>query len=194
MKFACADHGTYRAGCFDCAEQARAYNSKWRKHRAAYGRMRVPADEARAHIRRLKDAGFAGSAIARATGLAPSFITNLANGKVTEIHRDREALILGVTVAKVKAATLMVPADASMLKLRHLQLRGHSGRAIGDAIGTNPGNILEIISGERSMINRRIVDLIDAYYEANWRVDGGSQLAKNRARRARWRPYLGEAA
>jgi plasmid maintenance system antidote protein VapI len=144
--------------------------SAYRRRRAiriATGRWHPWADPApvRAHVLRLRDQGASYQAIADAAGLGVMTAHNVANrrGRVTAATA---AAILAVTDTDLHRARL--DAGGTRLRLRALQVMGHSSARVARAIGVREQAIQKITRGDIHTVSAQLHRAVARIYDAWW--------------------------
>jgi lambda repressor-like predicted transcriptional regulator len=140
---------------------------------------------ARDHVAALREHGGTYRAIAHAAGLAPMTVHGAATG-----HRHpttgTTAALLAVTSGTLPRAR--VDADGTRLRLRALQVMGHSSARIARAAGASDKTIRALVSGDARTVSPRLRDAITEVYDTWWdkRPPGrtrGERAAATTARR-----------
>jgi hypothetical protein len=167
--------------------------------RIATGRWHPWADPApvRAHVLRLRDQGASYQAIADAAGLGVMTAHNVANrrGRVTAATA---AAILAVTDTDLHHARL--DAGGTRLRLRALQVMGHSSARVARAIGVREQAIQKITRGDIHTVSAQLHRAVARIYDAWWDKSAPERTrhersaasgARRRAIRGNWCPGAG---
>jgi plasmid maintenance system antidote protein VapI len=176
-----------------------AYRRKQRAIRIATGRWHPWADPApaRAHLLRLRDQGASYQTIADAAGLGVMTVHAIANrrGRVTA---STAAAILAVTDTDLHHARL--DAGGARLRLRALQVMGHSSARVACAIGVREQAIQKITRGDTRTVSPQLRDAVARIYDAWWdkrapettrHERAAASAARRRAIRGNWCPPAG---
>lgn len=133
-------HGTrmkYRGGCRcdECRKANSAYeNERQKARRAGDWNGIVPADRARAHLRKLARVGVGRNIVAQCSGVARSIVHAIRHGQVKRIRARTERRILAVTTAQRGDAAL-VPAARVWQLLHELLEEGYTRPFINQQLG-----------------------------------------------------------
>ena len=147
---------------------------------------------ARAHVRRLRQAGGTYRGIAAAAGLAPATIYDLDRGRGRP-KRGTTAAVLTVTRQNVPRGR--VDAGGTRLRLRALHVMGHGSARIARALGVREMTIRQIVRGDARTVSPglrdKVADLYDAWWDkrapARTRFDrGAATAARKRAIAGNW--------
>ena len=134
-------HGTrikYMGGC-RCIP-CRAANSRYsvecdRRKRRGEGNPLVPADGARAHLRKLSKAGVGYKTVADAAGVAASVVAKITAGQRTRIRKRTADRILAVTPG-CAADGALVPAGPTWKRIRWLLDEGFTMSWLARRLGS----------------------------------------------------------
>jgi hypothetical protein len=142
---------------------------------------------ARDHVAALREHGGTYRAIAHAAGLAPMTVHGAATG-----HRrpttGTTAALLAVTDGTLPRAR--VDAGGTRLRLRALQVMGHSSTRIACATGASDKTIRALVRGQARTVSPRLRDAIAEVYDTWWdkrapeRTRGERAAASTARRRA----------
>jgi plasmid maintenance system antidote protein VapI len=174
-------------------------NRRQRAIRIATGRWHPWADPtpARAHVLRLRDQGASYQAIAEAAGLAVMTVHAIVNrrGRVTA---GTAAAVLAVTDTDLHGARL--DAGGTRLRLRALQVMGHTSARVARAIGVREQAIQKITRGDARTVSPQLRDAVARIYDAWWdkrapertrHERATATAARRRAIRGNWCPGAG---
>lgn len=191
----CGRYGCERTECKD------AYYRSQKLSRVGQERgesARVPADEARAHGKILVEAGMFVTDIARLAGVSRSIVGQVISGRVSRIHRDTAAAILGVPVPRKEFVGCdgIVSALAAQRRIRALSARGFSLTAMARQMEASVFTVDSIRNGKRTRIRASMDQQIHAAYNRLWNADpldfgvtpGGVTQARNWAAEQEWAP------
>ena len=145
---------------------------------------------ARAHVRRLRQAGGTYRGIAAAAGLAPGTVHDLVSGRRPGTPYTATAL-RAVTSQALPRARL--DAGGTRLRLRALHVMGHGSARIARAVGVHPTTIRALVRGDATTIGPQLRDAITAVYDAWWdkRAPGRTRFKRGAATGARKRAIRG---
>jgi len=191
----CGRYGCERTECRD------AYYRSQKLSRVDQERgqsARVPTDEARAHGKMLVEAGMFVTDIARLAGVSRSIVGQVISGRVSRIHRDTAAAILGVPVPRKEFVGCdgIVSALAAQRRIRALSARGFSLTAMAREMGASVFTVDSLRNGKRTRIRASMDQQIHAAYNRLWNADpldfgvtpGGVTQARNWAAEQEWAP------
>jgi hypothetical protein len=144
---------------------------------------------ARDHVAVLRKHGVTYRAIARAAGIAPMTVHGLATGRRHPTPGTTAAL-LGVTGTLPRAR---VDSGGTRLRLRALQVMGHSSARIARAAGASDKTIRALVSGDARTVSPRLRDAITEIYDTWWdkRPPGRTRGERAAATTARRRAIAG---
>ncbi len=142
-------------------------HSRQRAIRIATGRWHPWADPApvRAQVRRLRDQGASYQAIADGAGLGVMTVHAIAN-RCGQVTARTAAAILAVRDTDVFRARL--DAGGTRLRLRALQVMGHSSARVARAIGVREQAIQKITRGDARTVSTQLRDAVAHLYDAWW--------------------------
>jgi hypothetical protein len=120
---------------------------------------------ARDHVTALREDGGTYRAIAHAAGIAPMTVHGIATGRRPPSAGATTAL-LAVTPGTLPRAR--VDAGGTRLRLRALQVMGHSSARIARAAGASDKTIRALVSGDARTVSPRVRDAITEVYDAWW--------------------------
>lgn len=187
-------HGTatgyvaWRCRCQPCTNANRKRLNRYKLRKLNGVDVWGDIDAVHDHIEWLRSSGISYHAIARAVGY--NF-----KGQIQEIvAADRvtvatAARILAVTIDDLDDRTL-IPALGTMRRLRALARVGYSTPAIAVAIAFDEVTLRKIRRGKQPKTQRRVVDLVTAYYRANADRPGPCNRARLYAEQRRWLPPM----
>ena len=112
---------------------------------------------ARAHVRRLRQAGGTYRGIAVAAGLAPATIYDLDRSRARP-KRGTSAAVLAVTSKSVPPGR--VDAGGTRLRLRALHVMGHGSARIARALGVREMTIRQITRGDARTVSPKLRDTV----------------------------------
>ena len=173
--------------------------SRQRAIRIASGRWHPWADPApaRAHVRRLRDQGASYQAIAEAAGLGVMTVHAIVNRRGRVTARTATAL-LAISDTDVHRARL--DAGGTRLRLRALQVMGHSSARIARAIGAREQAIQKITRSAARTVSQQLRDAVAEIYDTWWDKRAAARTryersavsaARRRAIRGNWCPGAG---
>jgi plasmid maintenance system antidote protein VapI len=179
---------------------ARHSTYSWQRAiRIATGRWHPWADPApvRAHVLRLRDQGASYQAIAEAAGLGVMTVHAIVNrrGRVTA---GTAAAILAISEADLHRARL--DAGGTRLRLRALQVMGHSLARVARAVGVREQAVQKITRGDARTVSPQLRDAVARIYDAWWdkrapertrHERAAASAARRRAIRGNWCPGAG---
>jgi len=189
-----------------CREAARLYESKRRRNRA-YGieADRVDAQPVREHVEYLRVNGVSYKALAKASGVANSAITNMLFGRGERGHAPY-ARVLTSTADKILAvkptmdnmsAGRPIDATGTVRRLQALVFIGHSVKSLGERIGISSANMHSVMRQDMVTVAtaRKVRELYrelwdkpnDATY---WQELSAATRARNYARLHGWLPPM----
>jgi plasmid maintenance system antidote protein VapI len=173
--------------------------SRQRAIRIATGRWHPWADPApvRAHVMRLRDQGASYQGIAEAAAVGVMTVHAIVNrpGRVTA---RTAAAVLAVRDTDVHRARL--EAGGTRLRLRALQVMGHSSANVARRIGVREQVIQKITRGEARTVSPLLRDAVARIYDAWWdkrapertrHERSAASAARRRAIRGNWCPGAG---
>jgi transcriptional regulator with XRE-family HTH domain len=196
-------HGMASCGRYGCErdECKEAYYRSQKLSRIGQERgesARIPADEARAHGKMLTEAGMFVTDIARLAGVSRSIVGQVISGRVSRVHRDTAAAILGVPAPRkgFVGCDGIVSALAAQRRIRALSRRGFSLKAMARETGASVFTVDSIRNGNRTRIRASMDQAIHAAYNRLWNADpldfgvtpGGVTQARNWAAEQEWAP------
>jgi DNA-binding CsgD family transcriptional regulator len=120
---------------------------------------------ARDHLARLREHGGSYRAIARAAGIAPMTVHGIATGGRRPTTGTTAAL-LAVTSGALPHAR--VDSGGTRLRLRALQVMGHSSARIARAAGASDKTIRALVSGNARTVSSGLRDAITEVYDTWW--------------------------
>ena len=123
------------------------------------------AGVARDHVAALREDGGTYRAIALAAGLAPMTVHGIATGRRRPTPSTANAL-LTVTSGTLRRARL--DGGGTRLRLRALQVMGHSSARIARATGISDKTIRALVSGQARTVSPRLRDAITDIYDTWW--------------------------
>jgi hypothetical protein len=196
-------HGMASCGRYGCErrECREAYHRSKKLSRAGQERgekVRIPADEARAHGKKLTEAGMFVTDIARLAGVSRSIVSQVISGRVARIHRDTAEAILGVSIPRKNFGGCdgIVSALAAQRRIQALSARGFSLVVMAREMKTSVFTVDSIRNGKRTRIRVSMNAKIEEAYDRLWQADplevgvtpGGVTQAKNWAASQGWPP------
>ena len=119
---------------------------------------------ARDHVAALREHGGSYRAIARAAGIAPMTVHGIATGR--HPTDGTTAALLAVTGGALPRAR--ADAGGTRLRLRALQVMGHSSARIARAVGASDKTIRALVSGDAKTVSTRLRDAITDVYDTWW--------------------------
>lgn len=125
---------THGCRCPTCVAVYRAYQADWQRERRAGVRRTVPPDEARRHLRRLRDAGLTYAAIAAECGLTDTTLIDIDRGRYKRVRREVAEAILGVTCDATPEGYL-VDATTTRRLIQAMREAGYREREIATMLG-----------------------------------------------------------
>jgi transcriptional regulator with XRE-family HTH domain len=145
---------------------------------------------ARAHVRRLRQAGGTYRGIAAAAGLAPATIYDLDRGRARP-KRGTSAAVLTVTSKNLPRGR--VDAGGTRLRLRALHVMGHGSARIARALGVREMTIRQITRGDARTVSPKLRDQVADLYDAWWdkRAPARTRFDRGAATAARKRAIAG---
>lgn len=190
------EHGTYarangspstgipRCTCPPCHRAEYLY-ARRRRHLAATGRnLTVPPTEAAQHLRQLRAAGVAISALAAASHTSRGTIGHLLHGRPSPIYRRTADAILAIPLRQITAAT--VPAVGSTRRLRALAACGHTHIRIQAETGLTHTTLWKLTAGTKGVVLASTAAAITAAYQRLTGEPGTSVRSRNRAAGKGW--------
>jgi hypothetical protein len=120
---------------------------------------------ARDHVAALREDGGTYRAIAHAAGIAPMTVHSIATGRRHPAPGTTTALL---AVTSGALPHVRVDADGTRLRLRALQVMGHSSARIARAVGASDKTIRALVSGNATTVSPRLRDAITEIYDAWW--------------------------
>ena len=145
---------------------------------------------ARAHVRRLRQAGGTYRAIAAAAGLAPATVYDLASGRRPATPYTTTA-VRAVTSKTLPRARL--DAGGTRLRLRALHVMGHGSARIARALGVREMTIRALVRGDARTVSPALRDTVADLYDAWWdkRAPARTRFERGAATAARKRAIAG---
>ncbi|MFC9897282.1 hypothetical protein ACFVMC_26635 [Nocardia sp. NPDC127579] len=144
----CGGSGNYSRG------MCRTSYERFRRREIAYGRWqpRVAADDARAHIERLRAAGMCAGQLAELAGVAETTIVNAAQPNTQRVTAEVERAILAVPiperVADVVADNALVPAIGAQRRIQALVTNGYPIAHLARELQIWPGSsVMSALTG-----------------------------------------------
>jgi transcriptional regulator with XRE-family HTH domain len=171
-------------------EYNRRYCKSWRYRTSKEGKRRIPAGPTVERVRTWVDAGHTVSAIAEATGVARSQITELANNENPTTHRSVARRIEQAQLPNTPV-TFFVDATGSQRRLRALIAFGYTRPLLASRLPIDETSISRITNGiPNQRPNPRVhIDTaraITALYRQWALVPGPSTRSRMKAARAGW--------
>lgn len=165
------------------------YAKKWRLDRER-GLLRYtdPAPVV-AHVHQLLESGASKRAIAEASRVSATTITNLTRHQPKHITRTMARRILAVRVEHLhqrSAPRGFVPAIGARRRIQALQALGHSAATIGEAAGVTQAVVHNIINQAGDWVTAANRDAIHRAYALLWDKPGQSQKVATMARGKGW--------
>jgi len=120
----------------------------WRERVAEHGPVRIPADEVRDHILKLKAEGMSMKAVGRAAGIAPETPLRIARGQRTVLEETAQA-ILAVTGTSAPHGYVSASHSATLIKRMRATL---TFQQIGSAAGLSGWTIGSIAAGKQKHV------------------------------------------
>jgi hypothetical protein len=124
-----------------------------------------PTDAARDHVAALRERGGTYRAIAEASALAPMTVHGTATGR-RRPSAGTTAALLAVTPGTLRRAR--IDAGGTRLRLRALQVMGHSSARIARATGASDKTIRALVRGQARTVSPRLRDAITEVYDTWW--------------------------
>lgn len=137
------DRLRYKAGCHcaDCRRANTQYEAmRQRARKAGDWNGIVSAKRARAHLVKLSKRGVGRRAVAAASDIGETALSEIRRGIKTRIRARTERLILAVTPAMASDRSL-VPAYATQLLIRDLLAEGYSEQRLARELGLKTGRL-----------------------------------------------------
>ena len=147
---------------------------------------------ARDHVAALREHGGTYRAIAHAAGIAPMTVHGITTGRRRSTTGTATAVI-AVTDGTLPRAR--VDAGGTRLRLRALQVMGHSSARIARAAGASDKTIRALVRGKARTVSPRLRDAIAELYDAWWDKrapartrfeSGAATAARKRAMTENW--------
>jgi hypothetical protein len=120
---------------------------------------------ARAHVAALREDGSSYRAIAQAAGIAPMTVHGIATGG-RRPSTGTTAALLAVTDGALPRAR--IDAGGTRLRLRALQVMGHSSARIARAAGASDKTIRALVLGQARAVSPRLRDAVTEVYDTWW--------------------------
>jgi predicted transcriptional regulator len=120
---------------------------------------------AREHVTMLRGKGGTYRSIARAAGLAPATVHDIAAGR-SQPQDCTARLVLAVTATALGPSR--VDAGGTRLRLRALHVMGHGSARIARAAGVTPRTIRALVRGDAVTVSVRLRDAVITIYDAWW--------------------------
>lgn len=195
-----AQHG---CRCDKCQHARKMERQRRRNRLRAYGRaneimhVKVDAEPARKHVKKLQMQGGGLERIADAAGVPRSALQDLIFGRrgtartgdpvMYEIFADYAQRILMLTIGDVDLPVL--DATGTMRRLRALVWMGHTQSELARRLGWTPQNFGKLIMGDHEKVTVATYDRVGALFKELWNVQGRashSDAARANARRRGW--------
>jgi len=163
-------HGTRARYALKCrCDDCRAANTAYERARAAARRSGdwnglVPAARARQHLLKLSDQGVGRRAVAAATDIADSVLTQIRNGTKQRIRAETERRILRCNPS-IASDGALVPAARTWSKVSWLLEEGFTKRRLSALLGQN-GLALQLGRERVTARNAAKVDRVYRKYQA----------------------------
>lgn len=166
------------------------YGKRYRLDRArGIDRSPVPAEQVRARVCTLLDAGYTSAAISRASGVTRRGLMDIAEGKTSTTRREVATRLLTVTHRSVIAASGdgdHVPRIGAQRRVQALLTLGWRIADIDRMAGTTLR--VNLYGAGRSMIEGRIHRAVADVYDELWDREGPSLRTRTRAAKAGYAP------
>jgi hypothetical protein len=125
----------------------------------------LPPPSARDHLATLREDGGTYRAIAQAAGIGPMTVHGIATG-CRRPTTGTTAALLAVTGGALPRAR--VDSGGTWLRLRALQVMGHSSARIARAAGVSDKTIRALVRGKARTVSPRLRDAITEVYDTWW--------------------------
>ncbi|MBT2467796.1 hypothetical protein J7E97_07900 [Streptomyces sp. ISL-66] len=191
-------HGTYarargnhrsgagRCYCQPCRAAEHAYTKRRLLLKATGRPLLIDAAPVRAHLKKLRQAGAAYTAIADTLGVPRSTLSNITSGRNGRLRSSTATAILAIRPGQAIDTTRSVAALGSIRRIRALFAAGHTLKAIAAAAEIEESTASYLVNGHAVTIRRELALRIEAGYTALAHRRGTSVRNLRRARREQW--------
>jgi len=147
--------------CPECREEQRAYAARYSRDQA-YGRVRrVPADEVRRHVERMRQAGVGWKRLADEAGVGRSTLWKIIEGRSKTVNRATYDRLMNVRAQRADGA--YIPGTQYVRALEQLHRRGWKKRDLGVWVTGDPNTRSLQVNGPNIKVGtaKRIVELVN---------------------------------